>query len=135
LRLRGRVLGALNLFHDRAGPLDPADVGAAQALADVAAIAILQSRATSHAQILTEQLQTALDSRVVIEQAKGMLAERAGVGLDDAFTCLRRYARGSQRLLAEVAGDVVAGQLGANVIFGDRPTSRSTAADGGGATG
>ena len=117
LRLRRRMLGALNLFRSGPGALEPADAAAGQALADVAAIAILQFRATRHAQLVTDQLQQALHSRIAIEQAKGMLAERAGVDMDDAFSCLRRYARTSQRLLIDVAGEVVSGALSPDVIL------------------
>ena len=78
MRLRGNVLGALNLFHIEPGDMSSADVEAAQALADVATIALLQHRAALEAQLLNEQLNHALNSRVVIEQAKGMLAERQG---------------------------------------------------------
>ena len=82
-------------------------MAAAQALADVATIAIVQHRAADDAQALAEQLQLALDSRIVIEQAKGVIAEQAGLGMDEAFACLRGYARRRGRLLAEVAHDVV----------------------------
>ena len=78
MRLRGTVIGALNLFHIDPGEMRQADVDAAQALADVATIAILQHRATLEAQVLNEQLNQALNSRIVIEQAKGMVAEREG---------------------------------------------------------
>lgn len=78
MRLRGTVIGALNLFHIHAGDMRQADIDAAQAMADVATIAILQHRATQEAQLLNEQLNQALNSRIVIEQAKGMLAERLG---------------------------------------------------------
>ena len=111
LRLRGKVLGALNLFRTTPGGLDPADATAAQALADVATVALLQHRAVSEAQTLAEQLQDALNSRVAIEQAKGVLAAQADLGMDEAFLQLRTYARAHQRLLTQVAEDVVAGRL------------------------
>ena len=111
LRLRGRVLGALNLFRARPGRLARADVTTAQALADVATIAILQHQAARQAQELTEQLRAALDSRIAIEQAKGVIAERAGVDMAEAFARLRAYARSNRRLLAEVAQEVVDGRL------------------------
>lgn len=116
LRLRGRVLGALNLFRTTAGGLDHADATAAQALADVATVALLQQRAVSEAQTLAEQLQDALNSRVAIEQAKGVLAAQADIGMDEAFLQLRAYARAHQRLLTEVAEDVVAGRLKADLL-------------------
>ncbi len=116
LRLRGKVLGALNLFRTTPGGLDHADATAAQALADVATVALLQQRAVSEAQTLAEQLQDALNSRVAIEQAKGVLAAQAGLGMDEAFLQLRGYARAHQRLLTEVAEEVVAGRLTADAL-------------------
>jgi GAF domain-containing protein len=107
LRLRGRVLGALNLFRSVPGHLAPADVSAAQALADVATIAIIQHRAAHDAQELADQLHLALNSRIVVEQAKGVIAEKAAVGMDEAFALLRGYARRHQRLLGEVAQEVI----------------------------
>jgi GAF domain-containing protein len=107
LRLRGRVLGALNLFRLSPGRLQPADVVAAQALTDVATIAILQHRAAVDAQTLSEQLHFALNSRIAIEQAKGIVAQKTGIGMDEAFTRMRAYARGSRRQLSEVAQDVI----------------------------
>jgi transcriptional regulator with GAF, ATPase, and Fis domain len=114
LRLRGKVLGALNLFRTTPGGLDQADATAAQALADVATVALLQQRAVSEAQTLAEQLQDALNSRVAIEQAKGVLAAQADMGMDEAFLQLRGYARAHQRLLTQVAEDIVAGRLTAD---------------------
>ena len=109
LRLRGEVIGALNLFYARPGPLGPAQAALAQALADVATIGILQERAISERELLAEQLQTALNSRVIIEQAKGVIAERTGLDLDSAFAVLRAAARKRRRRLAELARDVVTG--------------------------
>jgi GAF domain-containing protein len=111
LRLRQEAIGALNLFRADRGPLDASDVMLCQALADMATIGLLQQRAMKEARVLAEQLQAALDSRVVIEQAKGVLAERAGIGMDAAFALLRSYARNHNRLLGEVAGAVIAGAL------------------------
>lgn len=125
LRLRRRMLGALNLFRSQRGALTSADAAAGQALADVAAIAILQFRATRHVQLVTEQLQQALHSRISIEQAKGVLAERAGIGMEDAFSILRRYARTSQRLLVEVAGEVVSGALSPDALLAVHAGARS----------
>jgi GAF domain-containing protein len=107
LRLRGRVLGALNLFRSVPGHLAPGEVAAAQALADVATIAIIQHRAAHDAQDLADQLHLALNSRILIEQAKGVIAEHAGVGMDEAFARLRGYARRHRRLLGEVAREVI----------------------------
>jgi GAF domain-containing protein len=107
LRLRGQAIGALNLFHRTPGALPDADLALAQALADVATIGILQERAIRRGEILNEQLQTALHSRVIIEQAKGVVAQHLGVGMDAAFDRLRRYARGSNERLADVARRLV----------------------------
>lgn len=110
LRWRDHTIGALNLFSaSPAGVLDN-DLRLAQALADVATIAILQERVTRSREALAAQLQTALDSRIVIEQAKGVLAERDGLEMGTAFERLRRAARSSNRRLADVAGDVVEGR-------------------------
>ena len=111
MRLRGLVLGALNLFRTDQGPFQPSDVLAAQALADIATIAILQHSATLEAQVVNQQLSTALHSRIVIEQAKGMLAERAGIGMDQAFSQLRSYARNHNQRLIDVAQSFIDGTL------------------------
>lgn len=112
MRLRGTTLGALNLFHVEPGRMSRADLEAAQALADVATIALLQHRAALEAQVLNEQLNSALNSRIVIEQAKGMLAERRGLDIESAFKILRHHARNHNVLLADVARSVVDGSLG-----------------------
>ncbi len=111
LRLRGSTLGALNLFRVETGYLDQAAVAGAQAFADVASIAILQHRAAADAQGLVQQLHLALNSRIAIEQAKGVLAEQGHVDMDAAFGQLRGHARRTQRRLSEVAQDVVDGTL------------------------
>ena len=103
MRLRGTVIGALNLFQVEAGEMCSADVEAAEALADVATIAILHHRASFEAQVLNQQLQHALNSRVVIEQAKGMIAERSGLNMELAFSALRTDARNHNRRLVDVA--------------------------------
>lgn len=117
LRLRGDAVGALNLFHRRPGPLPEADLALGQALADVATIGILQERAIRRAEIVNEQLQTALHSRVLIEQAKGVLAQRSGLDMDGAFGRLRGYARRGGRRLTEVARQVVDGDLDPDVVL------------------
>jgi GAF domain-containing protein len=114
LRLRNECIGALNLFHSAPGALRERDMVAVQALADVATIGILHERSIREAQMLTEQLQTALHTRVVIEQAKGVLAERAHVDVDEAFRRLRNHARAHNRRLGDVAGEVLTGTLSAD---------------------
>ena len=108
MRLRGRVLGALNLFDARDGTLsDPQIRPVAQAMADVATIAILQERLGRQHEILNQQLQTALTSRVAIEQAKGVLATRLEIEMDEAFELMRRRSRDERRRLVEIAEEVV----------------------------
>ena len=116
MQLRGDLIGALNLFHTHPGDMRPADIDAAQAMADVATIAILQHRAAHEAQLLNEQLNHALNSRVVIEQAKGMLAERLAIDIEHAFATLRRHARNHNLRLVDVARDVVEGTLPATIL-------------------
>ena len=119
MRLRGTVIGALNLFHVEPGEMRQTDIERAQALADVATIAILQHRATHEAQVLNEQLHHALTSRIVIEQAKGIIAERQHLNMEQAFSTLRTHARNHNRPLVEVAEAVIAGSLSAASL--DRP--------------
>jgi GAF domain-containing protein len=111
MRLRSDTIGALNLFHRDPDTITEATLRIGQALADVATIAILQQRAVQAREELSEQLQTALNSRVIIEQAKGVLAERQQIDMSAAFTVLRGYARGTQQRLSDVARAVVAGEL------------------------
>lgn len=116
LRLRGEPIGTLNLFHRQPGPLPDADLAMGQALADVATIGILSERAIRRGEVVNEQLQTALTSRVVIEQAKGVLAERGQLSMNDAFDRLRRFARDRNLRLAEVAREIVETDLAAEVL-------------------
>jgi GAF domain-containing protein len=116
MRLRGTVIGALNLFHNHPGDMRQVDVAAAQAMADVATIAILQHRAAREAQVLNEQLNHALNSRIVIEQAKGMLAERLDVDLPQAFARLRNHARNHNLRLVDLARDIIDGTLTASTL-------------------
>ncbi|MFG2126640.1 ANTAR domain-containing protein [Streptomyces sp. NPDC048751] len=109
MRLRDEIVGALNLFRTTPGPFDPAATPVAQALADVATISLLQQRTAQRSTVLNEQLQTALNSRVLIEQAKGKLAERRGIDMEQAFTALRGYARSHNRRLADVARALIDG--------------------------
>jgi len=109
MRLRDQVIGALNLFRDTPGAFDPASVRIGQALADVATIGLLHERSMRRSDTLNEQLQTALNSRVVIEQAKGKLAERLGIDMNQAFTLLRDQARNRNQRLSDLARAFVNG--------------------------
>ncbi len=109
MRLRGQVIGALNLFRAEPGPLEAAELRIGQALADVATIGLLHERNVRRRETVAEQLQAALNSRVIIEQAKGKLAERLGIDMDRAFTMLRDYARNTNQHLTDVARDFVGG--------------------------
>jgi len=107
MRLRREVIGALNVFGSEVGGFDGADAQVVQALTDLAAIALLQERAVRRGELLTEQLQAALNSRIVIEQAKGAIAQRFDISVDGAFAVLRAYARRHHRKLTELAQEVV----------------------------
>jgi GAF domain-containing protein len=111
--LRGQVVGVLNLFCKEPATLLPTEVKLAQALCDIATVGLLQERAVRQGHLLAEQLQSALNSRIVLEQAKGTLSERAGITVDEAFTLMRAYARRNQRTLVAVAGAVIDGKIGA----------------------
>ena len=111
LRLRDVTLGALNLLSATRAPIGEADLIVARAFADLAALSILQHRASTEAQRLNEQLSAALTSRIVIEQAKGVLSERAGITLAEAFGRMRGYARHHNRRLTDVAHAAVDGTL------------------------
>jgi GAF domain-containing protein len=111
LRLRETTIGTLTLMRQELGDFDSYDIRAAQALADVATIGILHERAVSDATSVRDQLQSALSSRVIIEQAKGVVAETAKVSMDTAFGRIRHYARSHQINLTDVAQQLVAGQL------------------------
>ena len=112
MRLRGDVIGALNLFRADRAEMEDADVVTGQALADVATITILQHRAVIESRLVNAQLSHALNSRVIIEQAKGVLAERAHVGMEAAFARMRNHARNHNLKLVEVAERVLDGTLG-----------------------
>jgi GAF domain-containing protein len=107
LRLRGQILGAMNLFSVHVGELNPEDISVAQALADVATIGMLQERSIRESGIVAEQLQHALDSRILIEQAKGVVSEHAGMTMDAAFAALRSYARDHNLTLGVVASGAI----------------------------
>jgi GAF domain-containing protein len=124
LRLRGQTIGSLCLFHRTPGPLPDADLSLGQALADVATIGILQERAIRRGEVVNEQLQTALDSRVVIEQAKGVLAQHLKVGMDTAFDLLRRYSRNGNVRLADTARQLATGDLDPADITSPAPVGK-----------
>jgi transcriptional regulator with GAF, ATPase, and Fis domain len=107
MRLRDQIIGALNLFGAGADQFGPADRRIGQALADVATIGLLQERNVRRSETVAEQLQAALNSRVVIEQAKGKLAERLSLDMDQAFGLMRDYARNSNQRLTDVARNFV----------------------------
>jgi len=116
MRLRGQTIGALNMFRTDEGALGELDVAAAQALADVATIAILQHRAALEGEILTNQLTQALNTRIVIEQAKGVVAERADLDMEQAFNRLRRHARNHNLRLADVAYSIATKAITVNSL-------------------
>jgi GAF domain-containing protein len=124
LRVRANVIGALNLFRSSEEPFSRTEMDIAQAMAEMAAIGLIQERALRERNLLAEQLQVALKSRVVIEQAKGMLAEYLTVTVDDAFRMLRSYARDNNRKLSEIAGDVVDRKI-SSAALGRRPSGPS----------
>jgi hypothetical protein len=111
MRLRDQTIGALTLYRADPGPLDADAAELAMAIADVSTIGILHQRALSREELISAQLQTALDSRIVIEQAKGMLAERLEVAIDEAFRALRRYARDNNMKLTDTARAIAEGTL------------------------
>lgn len=117
LRLRGEVIGALNLFGHHTGRLPAADLRVAQALADTATIGILQERAIRRGEVLTEQLQTALNNRVVIEQAKGVLAHAGDVDMDQTFAMLRGYSRDHATRLSDIAARLATATLDPQVVL------------------
>jgi transcriptional regulator with GAF, ATPase, and Fis domain len=107
LRLRSDVIGAMNIFSPELRELSSQDVNLTQALADVATIGIIQERAVKHGTDLAGQLQGALNSRIVLEQAKGIVAERRQVDMDQAFVLLRSYARTHRTQLSVVARAII----------------------------
>jgi GAF domain-containing protein len=111
LRLRTVTLGALNLLRSTREPVAEMDLVVARALADLAALSIVQHRSSVDAQRLNEQLSATLNSRIVIEQAKGVISERAGVDLTEAFSRMRAFARYSNLRLTDVAQSAVDGSL------------------------
>lgn len=117
MRLRDDVLGALGLFGSSPGSLQTRDLEVAQALADVATVALLQENATADRAAVTAQLQTALNTRIVLEQAKGVLAYAGGLDVVAAFDALRRYARDHNLRLSAAASAVVARHVSAREVL------------------
>ena len=111
LRLRETTIGALNLLSVSPAPMEEGDVIVARAFADLAALSVVQHRASAEAQLLNEQLTAALASRIAIEQAKGVISERAGITVAEAFARLRSYARNRNLRLTDVARAAVDGTL------------------------
>lgn len=120
LRLREQTVGALNLFSIARGALSEPTLRVAQAMADVATIGLLQAQVISDRQLLAAQPQNALQSRVLIEQAKGVLAERLQIGMSQAFDSLRRYSRSRHQHLSAVAEAVVAGRIDVDALGTER---------------
>jgi transcriptional regulator with GAF, ATPase, and Fis domain len=133
MRLRNTVLGALNLFNTRTGPLAEEDLALAQALAHVASVALVQDKAAADEDLVVSQLNVALTSRVVLEQAKGVLAQVGAVDMADAFTALRHYARDHDQRLTDVASAVAIRALPGRAVL-DHVRER-TGADGQGRSG
>ena len=121
LRLRSRVVGALNLFQTTPHHLGDDDIALAQALADVATIAILQQRTLEQSHVENSQLEAALISRVLVEQVKGVLAERWDTSVDDAFETFRSYARARHLRLSDLAVQIIAGDFDTSTIPAPRP--------------
>ena len=116
LHRHGETVGALALFRDGAGNGSEATARLARAVADLAAVVILQARALRRAEALAGQLQHALDSRVIIEQAKGVLAERLGLDMGSAFTAIRGYSRSNNTKVSEVATAIVDGEFDTDLL-------------------
>jgi GAF domain-containing protein len=116
MRLRERVIGGLNIFQSRRTELAPEDVRVLQALADMATIALIQEQALTRAEVISEQLQVALNSRTVLEQAKGAVARVFGITVEEAFVMLRAHARDTRQRLTDVAHEVVTSQRGPHLL-------------------
>ena len=135
MRLRDDVLGTMNLFDTSVGALNDQDISTAQALSDVATIGILSERSVRHRDTVASQLKGALDSRIVIEQAKGVLAQSLGLSMDDAFTSLRSYARSNNLNLRGVAAALVERRLDPARIVASSAGRRPSSAPSSGPTG
>jgi GAF domain-containing protein len=123
MRVRGHTIGALNLFRAETGRLPERDMQLGQGMADIAAVALIQERAMRETRGVVAQLQGALNSRVLIEQAKGVLAERCRVSVDAAFVSMRGYARTHNSRLSDVARDVIEGRLDAAALAERSPSA------------
>lgn len=121
MRLRTEIIGAFNLFHTNPHQLHRSVTRIGQAMADVATIGLIQERSLRHHETLVDQLQTALNSRILIEQAKGVLAERHGINPNEAFTLLRAYARNHHHRLTELAAAIIDGSTTATELLPTRP--------------
>jgi GAF domain-containing protein len=124
MRLRGEVIGTMNLFQASRVALSERDAAVVQALADVATIGVLQERIATDSHVVAEQLQRALDSRMQIEQAKGALSQALGLSMDEAFSALRSYARNRNLTLHNVALSITTRSLGPAALVADSPASR-----------
>jgi GAF domain-containing protein len=124
LRLRNEFIGVLSLFNAVSGELDPDQARIAQALADVATIGLLQERAVRQQQLLAEQLQGALHSRIAIEQAKGLIVGRLAADMDEAFKLLRGYARNHHLRISDVADQLISGVIDMSELSAYRQARR-----------
>jgi hypothetical protein len=124
MRLRNDVIGALNLFSTTARALGEDDLGVAQAMADIATIGILQERGIRDRSVFASQLEHALESRVAIEQAKGIVAEHDKIGVDEAFDRIRRFTRSHNRLLSETARQIIDGSLAPGELVTTKSSTR-----------
>lgn len=121
MRLRDDKIGALNLFNSSQPPLSEFDSRLAQALADVATIGILQHRIVTRSSVLVEQLQLALNTRISVEQAKGVIAEYGGVDMGEAFEAIRSYSRTNRLKLSSVAESLIRRDLAPDAVISPRP--------------
>jgi transcriptional regulator with GAF, ATPase, and Fis domain len=129
MRLRTEVIGALNLFSSRAGALNDDDVLVAQAMADIATIGILQERVIRDKSLFSAQLELALESRVAIEQAKGIVAEQNRIGVDKAFELIRNFTRHHNRRLSETAREIISGTVTSQQLRGTKVRAVGPTAD------
>jgi hypothetical protein len=116
LRLRDESVGAVNLLRVQAGHMSNSDLAVGQALSDVAAMGILHQRMLMRAEVVNQQLHCALNTRTIIEQAKGVLAERGAIDMDQSFALLRAHARRTNQRLADLARAVVGGADTATIL-------------------